>query len=74
MIVDPSLTMYPFCGTFVETTSHLFATCDMINMVEYRIFKWLGWQTVIPRDPCMFFESFMFLGSYGKSMGVLSMI
>lgn len=73
MIADPSLTLCLFCGASVKTMSHLFFTCDMITTVWYRIFRWLGWLIVIPRDPSRLFESFIFLGCSVKSIGGLYM-
>jgi len=45
-----------WCGA--ENVSHLFVTCRVVSRVWYDIFRWLGWELVLPRDLLGLFEGY----------------
>lgn len=61
VIMDFGVTLCLICGVFVESALHLFITYDLVSSVVYMILSWLAWQTVLPRDPSLFFEYFLSL-------------
>ena len=45
-----------FCNVESESVTHLFVTCGVASRVLYDIFRWLGWELVLPRDLSGLFE------------------
>lgn len=54
------------CVEWIELASHLFVTCNLSSCVWYKIFRWLGFQFVIPSDIRIIFEVFISLGVNSK--------
>lgn len=44
-----------FCSGVIESSSHLFVTCEAVGSIWYRIFRWLGQVMVLPKDLGTFF-------------------
>lgn len=61
---DPSKISCPFFP--IESTSHLFMTCEIASFVWYRVFRWLGWQVVIHQGLIGLFHIFNSLGGRYK--------
>lgn len=45
----------PFRSVATKTSSRLFVTYEMVVLVLYRIFRWLGWVMILPRDSMTLF-------------------
>jgi hypothetical protein len=45
-----------WCGTVMESSTHLFLHCRMACVVWYEIFRWLGVVIVMPPNPFYLFE------------------
>ena len=61
MVFDTSRPSCPFYGFSIKTAFHLLVTCEIVLLVWYRDFRWLGWQVVIHHDLKLSFESFISL-------------
>lgn len=46
------------CSRFLESSSHLFITCEEVVSMWYMIFKWLGWSVVSKDYLTLFFICF----------------
>lgn len=51
----------PFCSRVLESHVHHFMTCDVVVSARYRIFRWLGWFIVLPRDTLTIYRMFYLL-------------
>jgi hypothetical protein len=59
IIVDLGGISCVFCNEYVESVSHLFHSFPFLGQVRYHVFRWLGWEFVLPSDLASNF-SFMF--------------
>lgn len=62
----------PFCSALIDSSSHLFVTYKVASSV--RIFRWLGWCVVFPRDILTLFQLFIALSGGSSSRGGLGII
>jgi len=53
---DQEASLCVFCGVEAEIVSHLFVTCWVALRVWYDIFRWFGWELVLPMDLLGLFE------------------
>ena len=44
------------CDYWLKLVSHLFVTCNIWSTILYRVFGWLRFQVVFPRELWSFFE------------------
>lgn len=57
----------------VESIDYLFVTCEMVLRVWYQVFRWLGWDWMLPWNIEGLFQVFVSLGSQSRDrLGVIS--
>lgn len=52
---------YSLCLESLQSSSHLFVTCEVVAHVWYKIFSWLGWWVVLHRYLSTLFQMFFLL-------------
>lgn len=62
------------CDHWLEWISNLFFTCNFSSRVWYVVFRWLGFQVVLPRELGCLFKFVYFFGGRFKVMGGFIMI
>jgi hypothetical protein len=63
VITDINNTFCVLCGNSVELVDHLFLTCGVSSTVWYSIFRWLGFQCVLPGGVIGMFEFLLGMGT-----------
>jgi len=64
VITDLAGSVCALCGLSTESVDYLFVTCGVASELWYRIFRWLGWLLVLPRDLVGLFD--VLLGLDGR--------
>jgi len=72
IIVDLGGISCVFFNEIVELVCHFFVRCPFLGQIWYHVFKWMGWELVLPSDIASLL-SFMFDLGGGKkeSLGFL---
>ena len=60
-----------FFNENVESACHLFVRCTFLGQVWYRVFRWLGWELVLPLDLANLLSLMFDLGGRKKEVSVL---
>lgn len=74
VILDLEGVLCSLCDHWLESISNLFVTCNFSSSVWYVVFRWLGFQVVLPRELGCLFEFVYFFGGRFKVMGGFIMI
>ncbi|MCI00129.1 hypothetical protein A2U01_0021145, partial [Trifolium medium] len=47
-----------WCPLASESEGHLFGGCNFASIIWHKVFRWFGWDPVVPSDPLDIFQKF----------------